>query len=159
MEIVARPLDAEAFAPFGQVFGTPARPERIDLDLALVNHRSAARPTIALIRAAPVALPFETTVLERHRFSSQTFVPARVARYLVVVAPGAVDGGPDLTGIRAFVATGGQGVNYVAGTWHHGLTVLDAEATFTMVMWNDGSDQDTEFVTLPETLVIRTADS
>jgi ureidoglycolate lyase len=88
-------------------------------------------------------------MLERHEFSSQTFVPIDVARWLVVVAPHAVGGGPDVSALRAFIATGRQGVTYKANTWHHGLTVLDRPGRFAVFMWRDGGKGDEEFVAVP----------
>ena len=69
--------------------------------------------------------PLTSEMLERHEFSSQTFVPVNVGRWLIVVAPHAKAGGPDLAGLKAFIADGRHGVTYKANTWHHGLTTLD----------------------------------
>ena len=84
-------------------------------------------------------------MLERHEFSSQTFVPVDVGRWLIVVAPHAKAGGPDLAGLKAFVADGRHGVTYKANTWHHGLTTLDKPGSFAVFMWKAGKD-DEEFV-------------
>ncbi|KAI1502572.1 ureidoglycolate hydrolase [Biscogniauxia marginata] len=94
--------------------------------------------------------------LERHPFTSQTFVPlggAPAARYLVVVAPtlaedpagAGADAGrvpvpkgegeseskggglPDVRALRAFVATGRQAVTYAPGTWHAPMMALGPE--------------------------------
>ena len=154
MEIVPQPLTADAFAPFGQVFATLDAPGRVD-DLArLENRRADAAVMLSTVHVPPTALPLNATVMERHRFSSQTFVPMDVARYLIIVAPPAAGGGPDLAGVRAFVAGAGQGISYNADTWHHGMTVLDRPGHFAIFMWNDGSDGDTEFLTLPEPFVV-----
>lgn len=89
---------------------------------------------------------FPVAVLERHPFTTQTFVPlgsSASARYLVIVAPtlpsppnppvpvpvpatgkGAGPGLPDLQNLRAFVATGAQAVTYGAGTWHAPMAAL-----------------------------------
>ncbi|KAI1336879.1 putative ureidoglycolate hydrolase [Xylariaceae sp. FL0016] len=93
----------------------------------------------------------EVTVLERHPFTSQTFIPLTAdgrKRYLVIVAPSlppgerdaklpvpastsAEDGTrlpgrglPDLRGMRAFLAEGHQAVTYGAGTWHAPMMAL-----------------------------------
>ena len=88
-------------------------------------------------------------ILERHPYTSQTFAPlglsateANETRYLVIVAPtlppSSDDEGfpvpsaqnlpgrglPDLTNIRAFVATGSQAVTYGPGTWHAPMIVV-----------------------------------
>jgi len=90
---------------------------------------------------------FAVEILERHPFTTQTFIPlglsrseASESRYLVIVAPSLppssrdeqlpappVDaagelplpgrGLPDLMRIEAFVASGSQAVTYGAGTW------------------------------------------
>lgn len=97
-----------------------------------------------------VTTEIEIGVLERHPFTTQTFVPlsgadGRPAQYLVVVAPSfapsAADEGlpvperdeddglpgrglPDVSRLRAFVATGGQAVTYAPGTWHAPMVAL-----------------------------------
>ena len=73
-------------------------------------------------------------------------MPIDVARWLIVVAPHAARGGPDLAGVRAFIATGKQGVTYKPNTWHHGLTVLDKPGRFAVFMWRAGTKGDEEFV-------------
>lgn len=149
MRIVAEPLTAAAFAPFGDVLAPPAERGRDYFDGGLGNARAGARPSLSMSRVAPLAqLPLRATMLERHEFSSQSFVPLDVARWLVIVAPPAPQGGPDAAKARAFVAGPGQGITYHVGTWHHGLTVLDREARFAVFMWRDGSQGDEEFVPL-----------
>ncbi|WP_162914807.1 ureidoglycolate lyase [Desertibaculum subflavum] len=146
---MAEPLNAAAFAPFGDVLAPPAERGRDYFDAGLGNARAGARPSLSMSRVAPLAaLPLKATMLERHEFSSQSFVPLDVARWLVIVAPAAPGGGPDAARARAFVAGPGQGITYHVGTWHHGLTVLDREARFAVFMWRDGSHGDEEFVPL-----------
>jgi len=96
----------------------------------------------------------EVQVLERHPFTSQTFIPLtadKSKRYLVIVAPTldtitAEDeklpmptptspptkdgtrlpgpGLPDLTRLKTFVVTGEQAVTYAPGTWHAPMIAL-----------------------------------
>jgi ureidoglycolate lyase len=47
---------------------------------------------------------------------------------------------------RAFLARPDQGVTYGADVWHHPSTVFDSEADFAIMMWQDGSAADDEFV-------------
>ncbi|MEQ9639172.1 MAG: ureidoglycolate lyase [Alphaproteobacteria bacterium] len=149
------PLSAEAFAPFGDVFQAPAQGARLDRAETLSNRRGAdAAPCLLLATLAPSALPLEATLMERHPHSSQTFVPMAGGRYLVMVAPHAVAGGPDMARARAFIASPGQGVTYRPDTWHHGATVLDRDTTFAVFMWNDGSDDDTEFLPLDRPVTV-----
>jgi len=60
-------------------------------------------------------------------------------------------------GVRAFIATGKQGVTYKPNTWHHGLTVLDKPGRFAVFMWRDGTKGDEEFVPV-EPFIIRIPD-
>jgi ureidoglycolate lyase len=101
---------------------------------------------------------FLVKILERHPFTTQTFIPlglsatdSREAQYIVIVAPGltpssadeslpvppptAGGGGslpgrglPDLTRIKAFIADGAQAVTYGAGTWHAPMVVVGTKA-------------------------------
>ena len=147
MDITPQPLTREAFAPFGDVIDIPDRAGRSYYEDALGNLRPAARPSLSVsLKAETADRPLRAEMLERHEFSSQTFVPIDVQRWLIVVAPHAASGGPDLGGVRAFVATGKQGVTYKPNTWHHGLTVLDRPGRFAVFMWRDGSKGDEEFV-------------
>lgn len=147
MEIVAQPLTPEAFAPFGEVIALPEAPGRTYHEEALGSLRPAARPSLSVsLRPETPDRPLRAELLERHEFSSQTFMPLDVARWLVVVAPHAAAGGPDRAAVKAFVATGRQGVTYRPNTWHHGLTVLDRPGRFAVFMWRDGGPGDEEFV-------------
>ena len=147
MEIVPQPLTREAFAPFGDVIDVPKEPGRTYYEEALGNLRPAAHPSLSLaLKDATPDRPIQAEMLERHEFSSQSFVPIDVGRWLIVVAPHAAAGGPDLAGVKAFIATGEQGVTYKANTWHHGLTVLDKPGRFAVFMWRVGGKGDEEFV-------------
>ena len=147
MKLIARPLTAAAFAPYGDVLAAPAEPGRDYFEAGLGNGRGQARPSLSMVHRSPVAgLPLDVTLLERHEFSSQSFVPIGDVRWLIVVCPHAASGGPDAGRAVAFIASGAQGVTYRPNTWHHGLTVLDRPARFAVFMWRDGSTGDEEFV-------------
>ncbi len=150
MEIAPQKLTQDAFAPFGEVIDVPNAAGRTYYEEALGNLRSSARPSLSVsLKVETPDRPLLANLLERHEFSSQTFVPIDVARWLVMVAPHAKAGGPDLAGVRAFIATGQQGVTYRPNTWHHGLTVLDKPGRFAVFMWRDGGTGDEEFVPVP----------
>jgi len=147
MHLIARKLTAEAFAPYGDVLTAPAEPGRVYFEDGLGNARPGARPSLSMSHRAPAAsLPFEANLLERHEFSSQTFLPLDVSRWLIVVCPHAAAGGPDVAKAVAFIAGPDQGVTYRPNTWHHGLTVLDRPARLAVFMWRDGTTGDEEFV-------------
>jgi ureidoglycolate lyase len=147
--ITAKPLTAAAFAPFGQIIERPAEFGRVYFSEALANGRPAARGSLSITKSQPLATPALTaTKMERHEFSSQSFVPIDVSRYLVVVAPHGAAGKPDHTRLHTFVARGDQGVTYGMNVWHHPLCVLDRPGQFAVFMWLDGGQGDEEFADL-----------
>ena len=151
--LAIEPLDATAFAPFGDVIA----PEAARADYA-INAGSArrfhalataeamgegARTVLSWVRAMPRALPLELVMLERHPLGSQAFVPLDPAIRFVVVVAGSPDAMP-----RAFLAERGAGVNYRRGTWHHPLIVLDGPGDF-LVGDRDGAGANCEEAALP----------
>lgn len=147
MQVDPQPLTKEAFAPYGDVIDLPTSTGRTYYEDALGNLRPAARPSISVSQREPASdRPIVVNLLERHEFSSQTFMPLDVDRWLIVVAPHAKAGGPDTSGVKAFVANGRQGVTYKPDTWHHGLTVLDRPGRFVVFMFRDDTKGDEEFV-------------
>ena len=145
MTIVAEPLSAEGFAPFGTVIehgGTGAR-RFVPAAFAMTDE---AQPHLWVnqITVAP-GPPFVVTMLERHPFSAQSFLPLSGGRWLVVVAPVGLDGKPRPDQIRAFVTRRHQGLTYHRGVWHSGLVALDEPAEVAVVMGLTGTDDDTRF--------------
>lgn len=152
-DVVVEPLEAQAFAPYGEILTLPKKAGRDYFESALSSLRPGAWPSISLSRRLDVAsLPLVARQMERHEFSSQSFIPIETGRWLVVVAPHLATGGPDVAKLRAFVARPDQGVTYAANVWHHPLAILDRPATFAVVMWRDGTATDEEFVDLVEPL-------
>lgn len=71
-------------------------------------------------------------MLERHRFSSQSFIPLlsprHSGRYLVVVALNdPVSDQPDLGTLKVFLAGGSMGFVYWPGVWHLPMTPIHGE--------------------------------
>ncbi|MBX3188894.1 MAG: ureidoglycolate lyase [Labilithrix sp.] len=162
--IDARPLTREAFQGFGDVviaeraditptmvnFGTAARRDHA---AALENERAHAKPNLATFRCTPWSrFPVIAESMEKHPGSSQLFVPMKVDRYLVVVAPG--DDAPDVLGLQAFLAEPGQGVVYGPGVWHMPLIVFGSPAEFVMFVWEDGTPLDCVVAKLREPVEI-----
>ncbi|KAI1649122.1 ureidoglycolate hydrolase [Daldinia loculata] len=124
---------------------------------------------------------FTVQILERHPFTTQTFIPlssssssssSSPVQYLVIVAPTlpptSADndlpvpedrdatlpgrGMPDLSRVRAFLATGSQAVTYGAGTWHAPMAALGPPGSavdFVVVQFaNDEPVEDCQEVAL-----------
>lgn len=162
--IHARPLDAEAFKPFGRVIsaglqtGSEANQGtavRFDFCTDLLSTRPEAKANLAVFRSTARALPLEVVLLERHPCSTQVFIPMVVSRYLVCVAPNLPDGGPDVSQLQAFICAPGQGVAYAPGTWHHPMVSLDTQAEFAMLAWEDGGPRDCEIQKLINPVLIK----
>jgi ureidoglycolate lyase len=149
------PIDAEAFAPFGQLL-LPAAPGsgRQELIDELQNDRASARPRLSIATAEPKALPLTALQMERHVHSSQAFTPLDCASYLVMVAPHGAGGMPDFEKIRAFRVPGDTGINYKADTWHHPLSPLERTGRFAILTFVDGTVSDEQFVDLPQPVLI-----
>ena len=154
--IQAKRLNATDFAPFGEVLLLPSAPERVYFQDAPTKLRPHAAASISTIFKAPSSgWPFKISVLERHEFSSQTFMPAQVHTWLIVVAPNNAEGKPDLDRVQAFLADDSQGITYLPNTWHHELTVFEEPARFHIFMWRDQTSSDEEFCPVPPFWVTR----
>ncbi len=131
--LLAQPLLAADFAPFGTVIATDAlvgRPinggttMRFDVLPDLQLTLGGARPLLALYRATARSFPLPLVEFERHARGSQAFVPLAGARFVVVVAR--ADAPLCAGALHAFAVAGTQGVVLAPGTWHHALLARDA---------------------------------
>lgn len=149
------PLTPEAFAPFGEVVAHQGTDRRHVIHAATRTVGAAVLPRLWVSRIqAAASRPLVVTYLERHQRSSQTFIPLTSTASLIVVAPGLPDGRPDVPNMKAFVASGEQGVCYAPGVWHHGLSPLEAPAQFVVTMGLADDGQDDEFLTLPAPVTV-----
>lgn len=111
---------------------------------------------------------FEVNILERHPYTTQTFTPLSASaskaadgqhRYLVIVAPNlqtatvphsqraesSVRSPPDLSGLKAFIATTDQAITYGAGTWHAPMVALGLAGSaldFVVTQFKNGVGND-----------------
>jgi ureidoglycolate lyase len=135
--IVAAPISAEAFAPFGDVLSATGAPDKIINqgncgryhDLARLDLHGG-RAGVSLFDAKPRSLPYRLEMVERHPDGAQCFVPMGGHGFLVIVAPdeGGVPGTP-----RAFLTHPGEAVNFHRNTWHGVLTPLEAPGLFAVI--------------------------
>lgn len=123
------------------------------------------RPTISLFSCFPrvlhpaardKAVVFPVHILERHPYTTQTFVPMGLShtdastKYLVIVAPTLPPterfperGPPDLNNVQAFLAHGRQAVTYGAATWHAPMVVIgEKRVDFVVVQSTNGVPKD-----------------
>lgn len=146
------PLTRSAFQPFGDVIeadggrhfeinnGSTTRFH----DLARVDVAAEGGHTLVnIFRARPLPMPLTVAMVEKHPLGSQAFVPLGSAPFLVVVAPPGGKVAPE--SLRAFLATGGQGVNYARGVWHHPVIALGRETDFLVIDRGGPGDNLAEF--------------
>lgn len=132
--VTARPMDADAFAPFGTLVEAGGGAARsINAGLCTRWH-DVARPdildgaaSISVFDAQVRTLPYRLDLIERHPQGSQAFVPMAYVPFLVIVAEG-----PQAAPM-AFVTRPGQGVQFHRGTWHGVLTPLHPPGLFAVV--------------------------
>jgi ureidoglycolate lyase len=162
VKLKAAALTAEAFAPFGDVIEIAGRHsrsindgtcERFD-DLAAVDVLAAAgRPLISIFKSIARTLPLQVRSLERHPLSSQAFIPLDGLPFLVVVAE--EGDAPLASRIRAYRASGTQGVNYRRNTWHHALIALDRTCHF-LVVDRGGPGDNCDEISVGDTVILVT---
>lgn len=145
MEITVQPLTEDAFAPYGQVIalGPLGRAHSTRYAADVENRRAEAKLNVSISQQIPTPLPLVVKAMEMHPHSAQTFVPTTAERYLILVCPKADNGDPDIDNLKAFVADGGQGINYHADTWHHPFTALDGPAECVVLRYDMDDDEDT----------------
>ena len=129
------PLDADAFAPFGDVIEVCGEPRIINEGRCERFHALApvdvdGQAGISVFRSQTVEFPYDFDLVERHPLGSQAFVPMSPDPFLVIVAPDA--GGRPGTPV-AFITDGAQGVSYARGTWHGVLTPLTGAGLFAVI--------------------------
>lgn len=146
-----QPITEEAFIPFGHVFRPTGSNGRRNNFGVIQNLRPGAPINLAQVEGddRSQTSEFELDTLERHVFSSQSFFPQDVGRYLVVVCESGDGGLPELDRLKAFSVPGDVGVSYLPGVWHAGISVLQGRRNFLMVVHEDGSEADCEFLSVP----------
>jgi ureidoglycolate lyase len=145
--ITAQPLTRKNFAPFGEVidFDTdnhyPINNGRCERYHALVKPEAAGpngHVLVNLFRGTAYDFPLKLTMVERHPFGSQAFIPLSQRPFIVVVSADGPDG-PQTP--HAFLTAPGQGVNYPKNLWHGVLTPVGETQDFVVVdRGGDGSN-------------------
>ncbi|WP_428516240.1 ureidoglycolate lyase [Roseovarius sp.] len=136
--ILAAPLTAEAFAPFGDVIEARGAPDIVINqgrcgrfhDRARLDFGDEGRAGLSLFDAEAETLPLSLGMMERHPLGSQAFVPMDPVAMLICVAPDA-SGRPGEP--RAFLSQPGQAVNLLRGVWHGVLNPIGGPGRFLVI--------------------------
>jgi ureidoglycolate lyase len=136
--LLAHPLTAAAFAPFGDVLDATGAPDKLINqglcgrfhDRAQLDFGDAGRAGLSIFNAEARALPYTLDMVERHPDGSQAFIPLHQNPFLVIVAPddSSTPGTP-----LAFVTNGAQAINLHRNIWHGVLTPLAAPGLFAVI--------------------------
>lgn len=93
-------------------------------------------------------LHYTAKVLERHPFSSQTFIPMGVDKgnenaYVVICGHKDDEAMPITDQVEAFICRGDQAVTYAPGTWHAPMISLVDNLDFAVMIHENGvADED-----------------
>jgi ureidoglycolate lyase len=159
VRLVPEPLTREAFAPFGEVIEAGAGERRVINAGYAVRWHNLARvdvtaaggaPVVNVFEAAPRPSPIAIGMMERHPLATQAFVPMEDRGWFIVVA--AADAPLVPSALRAFHASGRQGVNYGRNVWHHPLLVA-APQRF-LVVDRDGPGDNLVEAELPAGVIL-----
>lgn len=172
--VACKPLTPENFADFGSIisanhqidekstsanYGTAIKAHKVSL---ISNHFDQApsgskatinwnifrcSPPLHLLKEVPEGRIYLSKVLERHPFSSQTFLPMGVDKnnlcaYIVICAKNSVDGLPDPETVEAFYCKGDQAVTYAPGTWHAPMVSLVDKLDFGVLINENKIDDE-----------------
>ncbi|QPC85545.1 ureidoglycolate lyase [Mesorhizobium sp. NBSH29] len=137
--LIARTLTRENFAEFGDVLDTdgpdpfPINGGKTERYHALAQAEAQGpngRTILSIFRGQPYTLPLTLSLVERHPFGSQAFMPLSSDPFLVVVCHEGDDGPAEP---QAFITQPGQGVNLPRNLWHGVLTPLGKAQDFLVV--------------------------
>ncbi|EJU04387.1 allantoicase [Dacryopinax primogenitus] len=140
--------------------GTAVKYHRLAPITSSYPEGSAAFTGISVYRSTPaegavLGATWPVKVLERHPHTNQAFIPmGRTAHpegeealspngyYLVAVAETGEDDKPNLSTLKAFVASTSQGVMYNQNTWHHPMCVLGSAIDFACIETQIGTKSE-----------------
>ncbi|KAI6045963.1 galactose-binding domain-like protein [Pisolithus marmoratus] len=153
--------------------GTASKFHKLALIKSSYPEGCSATAGISVYRCNPVKVTtgmVELNMLERHKYTNQAFVPMGAGgfswdealrepgnKYLVVVALNGDDDKPELSTLRAFIATAAQGIMYNTAVWHQPMSVLERAMDFSCIetQVGDGGKADCEIVDLDEALYLK----
>ncbi len=156
--IVAQPLTADNFAPYGTVIELRDAPDQLINQGRCGRHHDVAQPDIvdgragiSLFSSEAFTLPFQFEMVERHPLGSQAFLPLHRNPFLVIIAPD--DNGTPGTPL-AFLTAPGQGINITRNTWHGVLTPLAEPGLFAVIdRIGDGPNLEEHWYDVPYSVI------
>lgn len=132
-EIIIEKLSSAAFKPYGDVIDVPTgaakgghpanhgTAARYNHFTKLINDRRTspeAKLNVCMFRSTPQKIPFLIKLLERHKYSTQMFIPMtdKPSGYLVACCKNdPTTDTPDFSTLRVFLGNSKQAFNYHPG--------------------------------------------
>ena len=135
--LLAHPLTAQDFAPYGDVLEVTGPPDQmINAGLCGRFHDRArlefldGRAGISLFEAEARHLPYALDLMERHPLGSQAFIPLDGVSMLLCVAE---DDNGRPTAPRAYLSQPGQAVNLLRNLWHGVLAPIGRAGRYAVI--------------------------
>lgn len=140
IELIPQNLTSETFALYGDILSTQ------NSEMKIINNGFAQKhfnlcsidstyedglSSVHIYVAKKRIFPLPISMLEKHPFFSQAFIPRSTTPFLVVVALG--EDKPNLNTLKAFITDGNQGVHYKRGIWHFPLISLEENEQFIVI--------------------------
>jgi len=117
--LVAEPIDAESFAPFGEILDLQeSEPvfQNPGLRSWRMGYEAEGATELMVIEFDEIPMTFDR--IERHHNVSQCFLPLKGRPMVMVVAPKTGGEAPSASSVRAFLVEAHQGILLHRSVWH-----------------------------------------
>jgi ureidoglycolate lyase len=150
IKLTPEELTEENFADFGEVVSIQSKQsktinngfaEKFTDIASLDTKEDQGQTSVHIFVAKSRHFPLHISMLEKHPYFSQTFIPRHSSPFIVVVAPPSEK--PSIEKIKAFITNGEQGINYSRGVWHFPLISIKDNSQFIVIDRKHNEDIDT----------------
>ncbi len=149
IKLTPEELTEENFADFGEVVSIESKKSKTInngfaekfADIASLDTKEdQGQTSVHIFVAKSRQFPLHISMLEKHPYFSQTFIPRHSSPFIIVVAPPSEK--PSIEKIKAFITNGDQGVSYSRGVWHFPLISMNDNSQFIVIdrKHNEGLD-------------------
>ena len=148
--LIPEKLTENNFADFGEVVSIHNKESKTInngfaskySDVALLDtNEEQGHTSVHIFVAKSRQFPLHISMLEKHPFFSQTFIPRHSSPFVVVVAPPAER--PSIEKLKAFITNGDQGISYSRGVWHFPLISMNDNSQFIVIDRKYNEELDT----------------
>lgn len=150
IKLTPEELTEENFADFGEVVSIESKKSKTInngfaekfADIASLDTKEdQGQTSVHIFVAKSRQFPLHISMLEKHPYFSQTFIPRHSSPFIIVVAPPSEK--PSIEKIKAFITNGDQGVSYSRGVWHFPLISMNDNSQFIVIDRKYNEELDT----------------